>query len=128
MVRIASPERGTAESPDECGLSLPGCDVECALASGAFLDAQCSGVGGAAGGFAFEGLLVAVAVAHLRHGAEAGGELGLEVVETDAPGPVAGDGGWGVHAGFAAELENVLQRIDSDVRDGARGGADHVRD
>src|SRR5580658_3343969 len=150
MVRIASPERGTAESPGEYGVSLQRlcCTLRPAVerpqkripigndkkkqeqssACGAFLDAESGGIGGAAGGFALDGLLVAVAVAHLGDCAEAGRELGLEVVETNAPRPVAGGSRWSVHACFAAELENVLQRIDGDVCDGARGGANHRPD
>src|SRR6185312_11191919 len=98
------------------------------LAGGAFLDAERSGVRGAAGRFTFDGFLVAVAVAHLGDGAETGGKLRLEIVEADAPGPVAGGRGRGIHTCLAAELEDILQGIDGDVGDRAGSGADHVPD
>ena len=76
-------------------------------------------------GCALHGGHVAVAIRGFHQGGKMRREVRMEGSGGVAPGPVAEAGGGGVHAGFAAEVEDVLEGKDADVGDGVCGAADH---
>ena len=69
-----------------------------------------------------------VAIGELGEGGQLSGVLDADGTAGKAPAPVVADCGGGVHAGFGAEGEDVLQGEDAGVGDRFGGGADERPD
>src|SRR5579875_1015834 len=118
MVRIASPDRGTAGISSvwlQCTFFRPGRPGHPSLSGGTLVDTKMSVVGRFACGLPFHALLLAIPIGHLHDRGELGSEVRMQRTQTVTPRPVAGGSGRFIHPRFAAQMQNVLEREDARV-------------